>query len=223
MSFIDEYTKEIKNPDIGRIYTRYITGMNNYIEFIFVEGETDIKYYSIKFNHNLNETDYIKCGAKPNVFGIYNVFEKSNAIKDQKKSYHFIVDKDYDGFNKVKNLNPHNNISVTKYYSYESYAFLVKNITVILKELKLTKEEIECFIYILNDFFNKVRKYECYKALDIDLPKLDGYLIFNNETNLFEIDNKLQEKINNVKLSKKKKRFLKEKKEIISSLKDINK
>ena len=221
MSFKDEFEKEIENPDIGRIFTRYITGMNNYLEFMFVEGESDIKYYSTMYNHNLTDIDYIKCGAKPNVCGIYKYLDKHSEVKNEKNDYYFIVDKDYDGLSKIKNLSPNHNISMTKYHSYESYAFTENNIDVILKENGLVDEEIKEFKSIFKDFFNKIKKYERYKALDIELPKLDGYLSFNKETNLLDIDKNLLEKVDKVALSKSKNKLYNEKKVIINSLKEI--
>lgn len=169
-SFKLSFIGDIKKPSIGNIYFEVFTRYSKYKNYIFVEGASDICYYSALFNHNLDTIAYIKCGGKSNVIGIYNLLHSENPIyKNLKIKHLYIVDKDYDDINKKYRPVNMDRIAVTKYHSFENYAFIDENKKIVLEECGLSEEEINHFLIQLNQkFFQKIKDYEILSVMDSD-------------------------------------------------------
>ena len=176
INFKNRFIEETKKPKLGNVWGEYITKISHYNNFIFVEGYSDINYYSVCLP--FNNASYINCGGKTNVVHIHNYLYNHPEYTQAKKDYHYIVDKDYNGLNHAKDLKEDHKITLTKYHSFENYAFEEENIKIIFKELDLDNK--------INQFFQNLTHY----FNDISLYEILQYLSTNNiiETKLTKID-----------------------------------
>lgn len=222
--FKARFIEETRKPALGNVYGEYITQMSHFDRFVFVEGPGDIRYYSAYLPYEA-ET-YIKCGGKSNVIHMHNYLDEHPEYTIKEKNYHYIVDKDYNELNNVKNLKKDHKISLTKYHSFENYAFEEENIKVILKFCGI--EQIEEFDKYLKMFFEDVKLYEILQYLSTNniietkLPKLTEEQFTHDENNLLFIKNSFKEDVkkslDNKKLKKKPKEFEEEYEKAIAKI-----
>lgn len=160
-SFYSSFIEKVKKPTcIEGIFT-YFSGKKEKKSFAFVEGEKDIKFYSIFFHKKINENNkdilYIRCGSKIEVIEtLINLKRMVNLNK-----HFFIVDRDYDGLSKVP-IDLKDKIIITKYYSIENYLFENDNLMKTLKFIGLMDLEIDIFNKCFNDFISLITPYENY-------------------------------------------------------------
>ena len=163
-SFGDYFKNLILSPRLEEVYQKYLVMKNAHKYVVFVEGYLDKSFYQgLLFNKlqcNFRGDIYsLVCNGKQGVIDISNYLFEKQYLNSKSKKIINIVDRDFNALNgfecKIKEK-----ISLTKYYSIESYAFVNGNIEHILEYLKLSDKNKEHFI-------NNLRKY-LYDILDYE-------------------------------------------------------
>lgn len=167
MNSFAEYFKEcILSPRLEEVYQKYLLLKQKYKYSVFVEGYLDKKFYGsvlcLKINNTFKGDFYtFVCNGKKGVVDICNYLQGKDLINNNSKNIINIVDRDFDVLNNVE-CKLKDKITITKYYSLESYAFISKNLEIVLDYLNLNQT-------LKNQFFDGLNKYSVeildYEAL----------------------------------------------------------
>ena len=202
--FFNAFISDIRYPKTPKVFTEYVAKKRSKYH-VFVEGHSDEKFYSTFIYKKINskifpgDVAYIKCNGKKGVFEICDyLLKKFNAIKNDKSKI-FIVDRDYDGVLKCSEETK-GRITMTKYYSFENYAFVPENLEVLLDEV-VSKNNKQLFKNLIDDFIEQISTYEAIQSLNVRQiifkpinKKIEDYnvSIINNK---FVIDNSFNDEV----------------------------
>lgn len=163
-SFADYFKSYCLCPKLEKVYFEYLSNFKKVKYSVFVEGYLDKKFYNNalvkKLNCNLRGDvfSYV-CNGKSGVIEITNYLFNKNMITKHSNNIFNIVDRD---FNCLKdfNCNLESKITLTKYYSLESYAFIKENMDIILTHLNLFDVEKQIFYENFRIYLDLILDYE---------------------------------------------------------------
>ena len=227
--FYDDFIANIlenKFKSLGITTNEFFSSVNSYKDFLFVEGDDDIPFYSAVLRNQIQKEDtyFISCGGKPNVIKMFKYLEKNNYAMSKRK--YFLVDKDFTGLDNCEEIIK-NKFNVTKYYSIENYFFEEQNLMKVLKECKIYKLESKFILEKLKKYTEEILEYEAMVATKIennyikdkildDNKKLSDYIYINANKELV-LSSSIKLRIGEIKKQfnkKKKQTFNKWKKEL---------
>ena len=194
--FFSEFSENVMNNNSGRIIADFIAEYDKYDSFAFIEGLTDKGFYSIvlplKINKAASSISFIICGGKKNVISSMNYLMNNNLFI--KKNHYHIVDKDYNGIKNIKCYYPEK-LTITRYYSFENYAFEDCNYDVLLSSVNLPKNDYSMLKNNLNDYIDQIMNYETLSSLNTNYlinVQLDSKHFSSrlkvDENNIFKLD-----------------------------------
>lgn len=228
-SFYDGFISKINDKKVGCVVLEYFTKHSHFDGFVFVEGPSDILFYSRIANIKLNDgkVNYISCCGKTNLIKSLNYFGHNNLLG---KNNHYIVDKDYTGIMMYKPDFP-DKITMTKYYSFENYVFEEGNFFKFLKECSCNEDEIKIINNLLKKYIEEIIDFETIISMNanneicvkLSSKEIDENIHFINEDKII-IEEKFINRINDIILSlskRKKKLFKKRKEELLSNYLNI--
>lgn len=173
IGYINLFKEKIKEKSVGDVTLEYITKLSSYLLLRCVEGETDIKYYSTYFNDDERYIGYINCHGKDKLIQIYKYIESKKNINDiyldNFNRTYFIVDRDYViDHQKKYRLQNIKKLSITKYPSYENYAFYDSNIVEVLKKCNVDENLYSNILSDIERIFNQIKQFEVLKYMNVN-------------------------------------------------------
>lgn len=207
--FFEEFLNRVENKNLSNIIAEYISQINFSKNFVFLEGQTDINFYTYCINKlfGIDRAHFISCSGKNKVISSLN-YLMSNDLLNDKRHFH-IVDRDFDELNGY-DIEYNDNLFMTKYYSFENYAFMKENIGIIFNYFNLPEDEIKNILKLLQKYANEILDFETIRYLNSNThfnyyrrfpktnkknPELSDFLIVGDGLKMNKL---LKDHINNI-------------------------
>lgn len=162
-TFTNKILNKKMNKSLGSVVVEYLAQASFSKDFIFVEGISDIDFYSAKLSDNYVKPIFIGCCGKQNVISSLNYLMDQDLLES--KNHIHIIDHDYNVVDKEQTKYC-NYVFMTKFYSIENYLFIEDNLKIILKEYEISEEDINIIIKKLESFVSEIIDYETLKSLN---------------------------------------------------------
>ena len=204
-SFAEYFKNLVLSPRLEEVYHKFLLMRHKCKYSVFVEGSLDKKFYWNYLHQRLNckfkgDIYPMICDGKQGVIHICNYLYEHKYLNNKTRNVLNIVDRDFNVL-RSHDCKLEDKISITKYYSLESYAFTENNIEIILNLLKISTPNKDIFYSNLKEYIKLILDYESllnycvFEKHDIISTNLfdDTCLVFSNKIVLDDsFNNKIQ-------------------------------